>query len=108
MPRLSMKRNGIWMVKSTSDSERTPVSTLNHLHRLYKAIEDGYTYANRTLLQLLMNDQALIPRLRSLKRYFFLSQSSFLTHFMDLAASELRKPSKGISTVKLQSLLDLA
>jgi gamma-tubulin complex component 2 len=77
-------------------------------HRFYKSIEDGYTYANRTLLKLLMEDQALIPRLRSLKHYFFLSQSSFLTHFMDLSASELRKPAKGVSIVKLQSLLDLA
>lgn len=76
--------------------------------RFYKSIEDGYTHANRTLLKLLMEDQALIPRLRSLKHYFFLSQSSFLTHFLDLAASELRKPAKAVSIVKLQSLLDLA
>ncbi|PVF93301.1 hypothetical protein CPB86DRAFT_715744 [Serendipita vermifera] len=76
--------------------------------KFYKSIEDAYTYANRTLLQLLMNDQHLIPRLRSLKHYFFLSQSSFLTHFLDLSASELRKPAKGVSLVKLQSLLDLA
>ena len=76
--------------------------------RFYKIIEDGYAYANRTLLKLLMEDQELIPRLRSLKRYFFLSQSSFLTHFLDLAGPELRKPTKAVSTVKLQSLLDLA
>jgi gamma-tubulin complex component 2 len=55
-----------------------------------------------------MDDQKLVPRLRSLKHYFFLSQSSFLTHFLDLSASELRKPVKGLSLVKLQSLLDLA
>ncbi|KAG8784774.1 hypothetical protein FRB91_006006 [Serendipita sp. 411] len=76
--------------------------------KFYKSIEDGYTYANRTLLKLLMEDQQLVPRLRSLKYYFFLSQSSFLTHFLDLSASELRKPVKGVSIVKLQSLLDLA
>ncbi|KAG8835465.1 hypothetical protein FRC17_003032 [Serendipita sp. 399] len=76
--------------------------------KFYKSIEDGYTYANRTLLKLLMEDQHLVPRLRSLKYYFFLSQSSFLTHFLDLSASELRKPVKGVSIVKLQSLLDLA
>lgn len=76
--------------------------------RFYKSIEDGYTYANRTLLKLLMDDQQLVPRLRSLKHYFFLSQSSFLTNFMDLANSELRKPAKAVSIVKLQSLLDLA
>jgi len=77
-------------------------------HRFYKFIEDAYSHANRTLLQLLLKDQQLIPRLRSLKRYFFLSQSSFLTHLLDLASTELRKSSKSASVVKLQSLLDLA
>ncbi|EJF61584.1 hypothetical protein DICSQDRAFT_105728 [Dichomitus squalens LYAD-421 SS1] len=76
--------------------------------RFYKCIEDAYTHANRTLLQLLLRDQQLIPRLRSLKRYFFLSQSSFLTHLLDLSHNELRKSSKSASLVKLQSLLDLA
>ncbi|KAG6902434.1 hypothetical protein C0995_016613 [Termitomyces sp. Mi166 len=76
--------------------------------KFYTFLEDAYSHANRTLLQLLLRDQQLIPRLRSLKRYFFLSQSSFLTHFLDLSASELRKPSKIVSTAKLQNLLDLA
>ncbi|RDX49409.1 hypothetical protein OH76DRAFT_1455871 [Lentinus brumalis] len=76
--------------------------------RFYKRIEDAYTHANRTLLQLLLQDQQLIPRLRSLKRYFFLSQSSFLTHLLDLSHTELRKSAKSASLVKLQSLLDLA
>lgn len=76
--------------------------------RFYAFLEKAYTHANRTLLGLLLKDQALIPRLRSLKRYFFLSQSFFLTHFLDLASSELRKTSKSASIVKLQSLLDLA
>ncbi|KAG6888260.1 hypothetical protein C0992_009149 [Termitomyces sp. T32_za158] len=76
--------------------------------KFYDFLEDAYSHANRTLLQLLLRDQQLIPRLRSLKRYFFLSQSSFLTHFLDLSASELRKPSKMVSTAKLQNLLDLA
>ncbi|KAH7912889.1 Spc98 family-domain-containing protein [Hygrophoropsis aurantiaca] len=75
---------------------------------LYKFIEDAYTHANSTLLHLLLKDQQLIPRLRSFKRYFFLSQSSFLTHLLDLAHTELKKPAKSASIVKLQSLLDLA
>jgi gamma-tubulin complex component 2 len=37
-----------------------------------------------------------------------LSQSSFLTHLLDLAHTELRKAAKSASIVKLQSLLDLA
>lgn len=76
--------------------------------RFYKSIEDDYTHANRTLLQLLLKDQELVPRLRCLKRYFFLSHASFLTHFLDLSHMELRKSAKSASLVKLQSLLDLA
>ncbi|KAG8733562.1 hypothetical protein FRC10_012286, partial [Ceratobasidium sp. 414] len=74
----------------------------------YRSVEDAYTYANRTLLKVLMEDQMLIPRLRSLKYYFFLPRSSFLTHFLDLAHLELRKPPKSANLVKLQSLLELA
>ncbi|KAF8269440.1 Spc98 family-domain-containing protein [Lactarius quietus] len=76
--------------------------------RFYKFIEDDYSHANRTLLQLLLRDQGLVPRLNFLKRCFFISHSSYLTHFLDLAHTELRKPSKTASLVKLQSLLDLA
>ena len=82
--------------------------SLTSLGRFYKFIEDAYSQANRTLLQLLLKDQQFIPRLRSLKRYFFLSQSSFLTHLLDLASTELRKSSKSASVVKLQRLLVLA
>ncbi|KAG2143344.1 hypothetical protein BD769DRAFT_1422756, partial [Suillus cothurnatus] len=43
------------------------------IFRLYKFIEDAYTHANRTLLRLLLQDQQLMSRLHSLKRYFFLA-----------------------------------
>lgn len=76
--------------------------------RFYRFIENAYSHANQTLLELLLKDEQLISRLRSLKRYFFLSQSSFLTHFLDLSSIELRKVSRSASIVKLQSLLDLA
>lgn len=77
--------------------------------RFYKRIEDAYIHANRTLLKLLVDEQELIPHLRSLKHYFFAEQSDFLTNFLDLASSDLtRKAAKTISIVKLQSLLDLA
>ena len=59
-------------------------------------------------MKLLLHDQQLIPRLRSLRYYFFLSQSSYLTLFLDLAHSELRKSSRSASLSKLQSLLDVA
>ncbi|KIJ56274.1 hypothetical protein M422DRAFT_239489 [Sphaerobolus stellatus SS14] len=81
---------------------------LNVIREFYKCIEDAYSYANRTLLELLLNDQQLIPRLRSLKHYFFLSESFYLTHFFDIAGQELRKPAKGASSQKLQTLLSVA
>lgn len=43
-----------------------------------------------------------------MKHFFFLDQSDFLTNFLDLAHSELKKQSRQASIVKLQSLLDLA
>ncbi|KAI9139775.1 Spc98 family-domain-containing protein [Paraphysoderma sedebokerense] len=70
-------------------------------------IERAYRFANKSLLDLLMKDNQLMPRLRSLKHYFFLTQSDFLTHFLDLSLSELKKPTSQISLTKLQSLLDL-
>jgi gamma-tubulin complex component 2 len=78
------------------------------LPRFYKSIEADYAFANKTLLQLLLKDRELMPRLRCLKRYFFLSHSTFLTHFLELAHTELRKSAKSASLVKLQSLLDLS
>ncbi|KAI0031328.1 gamma-tubulin complex, DGRIP84/SPC97 component [Vararia minispora EC-137] len=74
----------------------------------FKSLEADYAFANKTLLQLLVKDQELLPRLRVLKRYFFLSHSPFLTHFLELAHSELRKSAKSASLVKLQSLLALS
>lgn len=98
----------LWMMKSTYFRVFPGHSSPDLLSRFYKFLEDAYSHANRTLLQLLLKDQQLIPRLRSLKRFFFLSQSSFLTHMLDLSSTELRKASRSASIVKLQSLLDLA
>ncbi|KAL1411297.1 gamma tubulin complex Spc97/GCP2 subunit Alp4 [Vanrija albida] len=77
--------------------------------KFYKRIEDAYIYANQSLLRLLVEEQELIPHLRSLKHFFFADQSDFLTNFLDLASADLtRKPAKSVSIQKLQSLLDLA
>lgn len=42
-----------------------------------------------------------------MKRYFFLDQSDYFTHFLDLAADELKRPWQEMSLTKLQSLMDL-
>ena len=70
-------------------------------------ITSAYAHANSSLLNLLVTTHALPARLRSLKHYFFLDRSDFFTYFLDLSASELRKPSRLVNVGKLQSLLDL-
>lgn len=59
-------------------------------------------------MEALLVHMLMIHCCRAMKNYFFLSQSAFLTHFMELAGPELRKPAKVAPLVKLQSLLDLA
>ncbi|KAG1302272.1 hypothetical protein G6F64_011071 [Rhizopus arrhizus] len=75
--------------------------------RFSKNLEIAYKYANHTLLNLLMDERQLIGRLRSLKHYFFLDQSDFLTSFLDLAKDELKQPASDIPQSRLQSLMDL-
>lgn len=59
-------------------------------------------------MHVLLHDEALLAKLRSLKHYFFLSHSSFIVHFLDAAHAELRKPARGASLDRLQGLLDVA
>ncbi|KAI9204561.1 Spc98 family-domain-containing protein [Polychytrium aggregatum] len=70
-------------------------------------IDLAYRFANETLLCMLVQEQELIPRLSSLKHYFFLDQSDWLTHFFDLALPELSKPSNKVGVEKVSSLLEL-
>lgn len=75
--------------------------------RFLDNINDAYVHANKSLLNLLLTTYALPARLQSMKHYFFLSQSDFLSYFLDLASPELRKPVEKVNTNKLQALLDL-
>ncbi len=53
-------------------------------------------------------ENTLILRLRSLRHFFFLSQGSYLSHFLELAAVELRKSTKSVGVTRLQPLIDIA
>ncbi|KAI1852565.1 hypothetical protein JX265_013024 [Neoarthrinium moseri] len=75
--------------------------------RFLDNVNNAYAYANESLMKLLLTTHSLPARLRSLKHYFFLDPSDYFTYFMELGASELRKPVKSVNTVKLQSLLDI-
>ncbi|POS86514.1 hypothetical protein EPUL_000550 [Erysiphe pulchra] len=76
-------------------------------NRFLDNINSAYAHANKSLLDLLISTHALPDRLRSLKHYFFLDRSDFFSYFLELGATELRKPVKNVNTSKLQSLLDL-
>ncbi|KAI3318629.1 Spc98 family-domain-containing protein [Xylariaceae sp. AK1471] len=75
--------------------------------RFLDNVNNAYAYANESLMKLLLTTHALPARLRSMKHYFFLDPSDYFTYFMELSASELRKPFKSVNSIKLQSLLDL-
>ncbi|KAJ6444496.1 spindle pole body component [Purpureocillium lavendulum] len=75
--------------------------------RFLDNVNGAYAHANESLLQLLLTTHALPARLRSMKHYFFLDPSDYFSYFLELGASELRKPVKAVNTAKLQSLLDL-
>ncbi|KAJ5175958.1 Spindle pole body component alp4 [Penicillium canariense] len=75
--------------------------------RFLENVNAAYTYANASLLNLLLTKNSLTTRFRSLKHYFFLDRSDFFSYFLELSASELRKPARVVNEGKLQSLLDL-
>ncbi|KAJ3294997.1 hypothetical protein HK104_003108 [Borealophlyctis nickersoniae] len=75
--------------------------------RFPEDIELAYQYANETLLELLFKDQKLRERLRSVKHYFFLDQSDFLVHFLDVAHEQLLRPSHEVPLDHVRSLLEL-
>lgn len=70
-------------------------------------VNTAYSHANSSLLALLLTENSLQSRLRSLKHYFFLDRAEFFLYFLELSRSELRKPNKSINIGKLQSLLDI-
>ncbi|GAA5886444.1 hypothetical protein JCM6882_001641 [Rhodosporidiobolus microsporus] len=74
----------------------------------YKRIDAAYTYANKTLLKLLLEEEHLVSRLESIKQYFFINHGDVFTHFLDMAKLELGKKKKRIMLERLQTQLDLA
>jgi len=70
-------------------------------------VEVAYRTANTSLLNLLLSQHSLPKVLHSLKTYFLLSRSDFLTHFLDAVMPELRKPAHNVNVLKCQSLLEI-
>ncbi|KAF2073801.1 hypothetical protein CYY_004895 [Polysphondylium violaceum] len=71
-------------------------------------IEEAYDYASGILLDLLIREKNLIPRLKAIKYYFLLCKGDFFSHFMDITYDELKKRLSDINMVKMNSLLQLS
>lgn len=71
-------------------------------------IEKAFHFASKQLMDLIIMDENLLPRLHSLKHYFLLGHGDFFVHFVDIAEDELQKNISSISKMKLESLLELA
>ncbi|KAK4052757.1 gamma tubulin complex Spc97/GCP2 subunit Alp4 [Microbotryomycetes sp. JL201] len=102
-----MRECGIEVSVPTNGVSTDDLVAMNE-ESFYKRIDDAYTYANKTLLRLLIDDQDLASRLRSIKQYFFVDHGDAFNHFLDLAKHELSKKRRHASESKLQSLLELA
>ncbi|GBG30056.1 Gamma-tubulin complex component 2 [Hondaea fermentalgiana] len=94
---------GRWVENTCA--ERIPYSDESHAYD--QIVSRAHDFASRTLLNLLLQEEKLFARLRSLKHYFLLDQGDFFVHFMDLAHAELQKPVEQIAISRLQSLLDV-
>ena len=92
-------------VNVSSKIEHTPTSFEDP--RFLDNVNHAYSFANQELLSLMLSKHSLRGRLRSIKHYFFLDRAEFFLYFLELSASELRKPVRSVNPGKLQSLLDL-
>lgn len=73
-----------------------------------ETIEKAYLFASKTLLELLMNENDLMGRLRSVKHYFLLDQGDFILQFLNLCEKELSKNVNQVLLARLESFLEIA
>eukprot|EP00615_Pteridomonas_danica_P004166 CAMPEP_0114331884 /NCGR_PEP_ID=MMETSP0101-20121206/2714_1 /TAXON_ID=38822 ORGANISM="Pteridomonas danica, Strain PT" /NCGR_SAMPLE_ID=MMETSP0101 /ASSEMBLY_ACC=CAM_ASM_000211 /LENGTH=794 /DNA_ID=CAMNT_0001462375 /DNA_START=60 /DNA_END=2441 /DNA_ORIENTATION=+ len=73
-----------------------------------ESIERAFKFASSTLLDVLLNQNQLILRLRSMKHYFLMDEADLYVIFMDLAEQELKQPFHSVSQSRVESLLQMA
>eukprot|EP00624_Nannochloropsis_granulata_P003693 evm.model.NODE_28649_length_10791_cov_23.416088.1 len=73
-----------------------------------EAIDVAYRRACRLLLDVVLRQHRLLPRLASIKHYFLLDKGDFFVHFMNTAERELLKSVADVSPSRLESLLHLS
>lgn len=92
------------------DPKKNPklLSNIGNHRDFLEPIEHAYDWASNRLLSLILEEEQLLNRLKSIKHYFFLDLGDFFVHFMDSAEEELDKHIRLVSREKLESLLDLS
>lgn len=76
--------------------------------KIAAVVESSFTVSSRALMEYLQEEIKIMQRLRSLRRYFLMEQSDFLTTFFDTASAELAKSRQDVSRSRLASLLELS
>ncbi|EAR93549.3 Spc97/Spc98 family protein (macronuclear) [Tetrahymena thermophila SB210] len=71
-------------------------------------IQKAYEWANAQIMHLVVVDQDLQGRLKSIKNYFFLERGDFFVYFLDSSEEELIKQARQVSKEKLESLLEMS
>lgn len=71
-------------------------------------IEKAYSWANKELIRIVLQEKQLVQRLQSIKQYFFLESGDLFMHFIQTAKGELIRDPRLVSQEKLQSLLELS
>lgn len=87
------------------DEDETPQTILDD--NFVPNVNLAYAEANRHLLHLLLSTHNLLDRFKSLKHYFFLDRSDFLSNWIENAEGDFKKPWNQISIEKLQNIFDL-
>ncbi|KAL3266582.1 hypothetical protein HHI36_010746 [Cryptolaemus montrouzieri] len=73
-----------------------------------EAIEKAYVSASQTLLDLVIKEEDLIGRLKSVKNYFLLEKGDFIVTFLNLTEKEMSKNVGDVIQGRLEALMDLS
>ncbi|XP_017885284.1 gamma-tubulin complex component 2-like isoform X1 [Ceratina calcarata] len=94
--------------KTVQWGKQEPLIYQHQGQKYIAAIDRAYSEAAKTLLEVLIHENDLMGRLRSVKSYFLLAQGDFVVQFMNLCEAELNKNMYDIFIHRLASLLEVA
>ncbi|XP_014475537.1 PREDICTED: gamma-tubulin complex component 2-like isoform X2 [Dinoponera quadriceps] len=94
--------------KTVQWGKQEPLSYQHQGQKYIAAIDRAYSEAAKKLLEVLIHENDLMGRLRSVKSYFLLAQGDFVVQFMNLCETELSKSMYDVVPHRLASLLEVA